>query len=158
LSESDSSDPTISVYEVDIHSATEAIMDARQLAFLDDIEADLTTPKPHSKATAIRLSAFGAVLAASAAFFTLSPATPASAAPVSAKATGFDVLVDCFTPVAVNNNYTKDCNSGAWVAFIFLREWACGPGGQGSIYQFSRTYYSACTGIVDLPVVQTPCV
>jgi hypothetical protein len=131
-------------------------MNARRLAFLDDIEADLTTPKPHSKATAIRLGAVGAVLAAGAALFTLSPATPASAAPVSANATDVSIMSDCYTPEAVNHNYAKDCGDGSYVLFIFTNDYACGPGGQGTIYRFNRTYFGMIR--VDLPAVQTPCV
>jgi hypothetical protein len=138
-------------------------MDTRQLAFLDDVEADLTTPKPHSKATVKRLGAFGAVLAAGAAFFTLSPATPASAtpasaAPVSANATDVSITSDCFTPVTASSNYTRPCSSTTWVAFTFTGESACGPGGQGTIYHFNRQYFSVGTGLIDLPAVQTACV
>jgi hypothetical protein len=126
-------------------------VDSRQLAFLDDIEDDLTAPKPKSKGIVKRVGAIGAALAAGTAFAALG-AAPASAAPADVHP-----MVDCFSPDRVAHDYTKDCNSGAWVTFHYVGENPCGPGGNYSILYFDRQYFSPCTGIVDLPTVATDC-
>ncbi|MDT4986650.1 MAG: hypothetical protein QOI74_744 [Micromonosporaceae bacterium] len=135
-------------------------MDAQRQAFLDDIEADLTTttsnhlagagPRPvtagHSSRFIRRVAAVGVALAAGVPFAMLS-----TTAAHASTAGSVHPAVDCFTPRPVAANYTKGCNSGAFVNFKFDFSYAAGPGGQRDCFVFERTYFSPCTGAVDLP-------
>nr|CEL18614.1 hypothetical protein [Kibdelosporangium sp. MJ126-NF4]CTQ98099.1 hypothetical protein [Kibdelosporangium sp. MJ126-NF4] len=139
-------------------------MDARQLAFLDDVETDLTASKPSSKAAVRRIGVAGSVAAAGAAFFALT-AAPASAAPadtgsvtVGTQSTGdVGVLETCFQPNRVAANHLKRCgNPLASVSFTYIRTGTCGPGGNGTFYEFNRWYSSSC-GSADIGPARTPC-
>src|ERR1043165_5521411 len=137
-------------------------MDARQRAFLDGVETDLTTPKPTSKAAVRRMGVAGSVAAAGAAFFALT-AAPANAAPagtgsvIAGAQSTSDLLEDCFQPNRVAESHTKRCgNPLASVTHYFIRVGSCGPGGNRSYYEFNRHYNSSC-GSSDIGPARTPC-
>ena len=121
-------------------------MDNRQLAFLDAVEADLTTPKSRSKSTVKRIGALGAALVATAAFVSLG-APPAGAA----------AAYSCWSPDRVTHSHTKGCGDGAAIKWIYQGSAACGPGGQYDILYFEKIFYSPCTGDVDLGLYATSC-
>jgi hypothetical protein len=122
-------------------------MNADRQAFLDDIEADLTTTRSSRpvevssrRATAgnssrliRRIGIAGAVLAASASFSTLFTST-ASASPAAASS----VLSDCATPNPVPYSHFKSCGVGGF-NHDYRSQYSAGPGGQRTCYVFWST-------------------
>lgn len=125
-------------------------MNSERLAFLDDLEADLTADRAtrpvevgSGPATAgvvrkvvRRLGVAGALLAASASLSALlSSAAYASTAEAT---TEVSVLSDCGTPNPVPYSHFKSCGSGGY-QHDFRSQYAAGPGGQRTCYVFWST-------------------
>jgi hypothetical protein len=119
-------------------------MNSERLAFLDDLEADLTTEKASrtgSRPTAAtrfvqRLGVAGAVLAASASLSALlSSAAYASTAETH---TEISVLSGCGTPNPVPYSHFKSCGTGGY-QHDYRSQYAAGPGGQRTCYVFWST-------------------
>jgi hypothetical protein len=113
-------------------------MDADRLAFLDDVETDLTTvPATHHSApvksgkVVRRIGLIGATLAASFSFVTLAAGVAsASTSDNTALAVPF-----CGVPNPVSYNHTKSCGVGFYY-HDFIYSYASGPSGNKTCYVF----------------------
>jgi hypothetical protein len=124
-------------------------MNAERLAFLDDLEADLTTTKSsravevgsrpettrYSKSLSRRIGILGATLAAGVSLFTLSTnAAYASPAQGVRPAVPF-----CGVPNPVPYSHSKACNLTLYYYHEYLSQSPAGPGGQRTCYNFWTT-------------------
>jgi hypothetical protein len=133
-------------------------MDVQRLAFLDDIEDDLTTAgldrTVETNARSGRagwrsrltrgFGVVGLLLLAGVPLVGYS----ATAAHASAAASVRPAVIYCGIPNPVPRTHTKSCNDGAWYLHTFMTSYPHGPGGQGTCYVFDRTYYG-CGGESD---------
>ncbi|SFB22239.1 hypothetical protein SAMN05216266_106230 [Amycolatopsis marina] len=123
-------------------------MNAERLAFLDSIEANLTTTKldrtisdehkGKSKKSIKRMAVAAAVMAASASFSTLFNSTAyaiTSETPVSVESS-------CGIPNPIPRDHFKSCGIGGYNHY-FRSSWPSGPGG-------IRTCYSFWSELLDL--------
>jgi hypothetical protein len=133
-------------------------MDAQRQAFLDDLEADLTTAGPDASAGtdaqphrarptgrfARRAGVVGLLLAAGLPLLGYS----AAAAHASTAGAVRPAVLYCGIPNPVPYTHTKTCNDGAWYMHTFMTSYPHGLGGLGTCYVFDRTYFG-CGGESD---------
>jgi hypothetical protein len=130
-------------------------MHTERLAFLDDVEFDLTTTMSstsvdvgspatagHAKRLMRRISMAGAVLLAAVSYATL----PAGAAHASTAGVANPAALNfCWLPYAIPRDHTRSCDN--WITFYnhdFISAYAAGPGGQRTCYVFLSTLFNGC--------------
>jgi hypothetical protein len=128
---------------------------AQRLAFLDDIESDLSTTtssrsvevgsRPatvgYSKRLIRRISVAGAVLMAAVSLSTL----PAGAAHASTASGVRPAVPFCWLPYPIPFDHSKTCDN--FITFYnhdFITAYAAGPGGQRTCYVFLSTLFTPC--------------
>ena len=124
-------------------------MNAERLAFLDDLEADLTTTEPSravevgsrrkttrsSTSLSRRIGVLGATLAVGVSLLTLS--ANAAYAGTAQELRGYDPF--CGVPSPVPRTHSKACSPTRFYNHEYYGQDSAGPGGQKVCYNFLTT-------------------